>query len=189
MGVLASGGVSYFTLSNHLILHFCIFWCLLNLLCTTIFEVFQIPLLSFVVFIWSLIDFWYIAFGTVCCAVVIRCIPLPILEVEYFDVDGDRSDARRSCSMQLHGCLLDRSYCLRIRRETAIGAWITRWKNWRGCEAAEGAKSSFKTDMPYVLFFKEAIHERGLSEPITSLVVRIVRLVMQDAGARAYPSI
>lgn len=97
-------------------------------------------------------------------------------------------DGQRFRSTRLHGNLPELHDRLGVSRATAVGTWTKRLRHWGKGVAAECAKSSSKTGMPYMRCFEETVYERRLGELIASVVVEIAHPVMPDDGVPGNPA-
>lgn len=112
----------------------------------------------------------------------------PISVVAYRKCNGDRPGLPWFCSMCRHEKLLELGDCHGVRRDTAVAAWIKRWKHWGHRGAPECGMSLSETGMCYVRAIEGAIYDRELSVLIASLLVKDAHLEMHEDGVRASSS-
>lgn len=117
-----------------------------------------------------------------------RGIPSPTSVLYFYKSDDDRLDARRCCSMCLHG-VVELTDFSGARQDPAVGAGIKWWNHWGCCGAAECETRSSFANMCYLAKVQEAVYECKLRELMVSLIVKNVHSVLHENSAPVNPSI
>lgn len=102
--------------------------------------------------------------GSAACVVFYSDMPPLISVVGYCRVDAEKLDVQRFHGMKLHGDSLELRERSSASSDTAVGAWIQRWKHWGRSGVVECATLSSETDLHYKCSFEEAVYKCKLSE-------------------------